>query len=138
MKFIIPDSEQESDDTTTSPHKLYIIIAIVISCIIGFVFVAVCILVCLRKAHNKNMDNLYKDNYNNMVAELGAIPLISRGVGDSTLKEILEDDCITSGSGKFHFCREEKKKINNNKKLAKKYTIIEFHHFHPNINYETW
>ena len=52
------------------------------------------------------MDHLYKDHYNNMVAEGGGFPLITRGVGDSTLKEFMEDDCITSGSGKFNFDRD--------------------------------
>ena len=49
------------------------------------------------------MDHIVKDHFTTFAD--GGLPLIATRVGDSTLKEFMEDDCITSGSGKFIFDR---------------------------------
>ena len=56
-------------------------------------------LFCIRKNHMKKSDKIVADRLHQLGDQ--GIPLVSRAVGDSTLKESfgLEVSCITSGSG---------------------------------------
>jgi len=90
-----PEEDNSKGENNFNPTLLIGVPLIAIVCIM----VVFAILFCIRKKHIKNSDKIVADRLHQL--EDQGFPLVSRAVGDSTLKDSfgLEVSCITSGSG---------------------------------------
>ena len=97
FSFSVDDPEEDNSkgENNFNPTLLIGVPLIAIVCIM----VVFAILFCIRKKHIKNSDKIVADRLHQL--EDQGFPLVSRAVGDSTLKDSfgLEVSCITSGSG---------------------------------------